>query len=95
MSRFALTLGLNEAERQQLRSHGEHDRLLREASAGPFGDAVELLSAALLAHERHGPLARQGLVHLLRRAADSGQGVIELERLAHGVPHAQGEAHMT
>lgn len=94
MRRLPGSAGLSEAESCQLRLDSEHDRLLREVAAGPFSDAVELLSAALLAHQRHGPRARQGLVGMLRRAADSGQEVMELERLAGAAPHS-GEEAMT
>lgn len=94
MRRLPDAAGLSETESDQLRVESEHDRLLREATTGPFSGALELLSVTLLAYQRHGPRARQGLVEMLRRAADSGQEVMELERLADSAPHAK-EGPMT
>ena len=95
MVRLAKSLGLAPDERESLRWQGEHDRLLKEIARGPLSGAMEIVSTAVVAHNRLGPRARAGLIELLKRKALSGQDVHDLEDLVGGSNEEPKEVAMT
>lgn len=95
MARLGKSLSLTADERESLRWLGEHDRLLKEIARGPLSGAIEIVSAAVVAHSRLGPRARAGLVELVKRKALSGQDVHDLEGLVDGSSEEPKEVAMT
>jgi transcriptional regulator with XRE-family HTH domain len=89
--RFAQALELDESQKDELIWLAEHDRLIREVARGPCPVATNVVSAAFWAVHGLSPLARDGLVTLLTRKAESAADVRHLESLSHPLDERGGQ----
>ena len=79
LGRMAEALGLNDAQKDELIWLAEHDRIIRDVARGPCSEAVGVVSGALMAVCGMSPSARDGMVKLLERKAESAAEMRDLE----------------